>query len=93
MHELHIHFKQYFIDAGIILTALSAKIYAYFTGMALVVGNLHVDKIVYVSVMMLTGFTTLYRFIKEVKADRKQKREQKENDLLTKNKKTNYHEN
>lgn len=71
MHEL----KEYFVDLFILLTALSANKLAQHTGVSLEVSDFKIDKILYILVMALTGLTTLYRFIKEIRADRKAKRE------------------
>lgn len=69
MHQI----KPYLEDLFILSTAIILKIYAYFTGLILLVGNLDLSKFLYVSVMLITGFTTVYRFVKEVRTDRKEK--------------------
>lgn len=69
------HLKAYLIDFTICLTALTAKMYASITGLVIVDSYWTFDKVAYVSTMLLTGLTTLYRFIKEVRTDRKSKKE------------------
>ena len=64
-------FKPYAYDLTIIATANITKLYASITGLSFAVP---IDKIVYVLVMLITGFTTLYRFVKEVRTEQKQKR-------------------
>lgn len=71
MHQI----KPYLIDLSIICTALTAKLYAFFTGFTF--GIEAVDKTgkcLYVLVMLITGFTAVYRFVKEIKTDKIKKR-------------------
>lgn len=71
MHQL----KPYLEDLFVLSTAITLKIYAYFTGISLLVGSFDLSKCLYVLVMLITGFTTVYRFVKEVRTDRKEKAE------------------
>lgn len=67
------HLKPYLIDLSICLTAISTKLYASITGLDLTTGYWTIDKIIYVLVMLITGVTTLYRFVKEVRTDKQTK--------------------
>lgn len=65
------HLKQYFIDLAIITTAVTAKLTAYFTGFTFGIGALDlIGKILYILVLLITGFTAVYRFRKELKEDK-----------------------
>lgn len=69
MHNL----KPYFIDFSLALFALTCRKIAIISGITVEVGYWKLDKIMYCMVMFITGFTTLYRFIKDERKDKKHK--------------------
>mgnify|MGYP001796142932 CR=1 FL=1 len=54
-------------------TGITFKIYAQITGFVLFVWGLDISKICYVSVKLITGLTTLYKFVKEIRVENKKK--------------------
>lgn len=66
------HLKPYLIDLSLCLFALLQRKLALLSGAVLEVGEIDVTKLVSTAACFITGFTTLYRFIKEVKNDTKQ---------------------
>lgn len=85
MHDL----KPYLVDFSTLTLTILAKIYASITGLSLEFLNVQWDKVAYVLVMLITGFTTLYRFVKEVKNDKREKRERLQKEKEAKEKTNN----
>jgi hypothetical protein len=72
MHQL----KPYVIDLSIVFTATATKMYALVTGLSFGINAIDIfGKCLYVLVMLITGFTTVYRFVKEIKADKDKAKE------------------
>lgn len=72
MHEI----KQYLIDLTIITVALFTKLYASIMGFTFGIDALDIlGKCLYVLVMLITGFTSIYRFVKETKTNRAKSKE------------------
>ena len=83
------HLKPYVIDLLIVSTATVTKLYAYFTGLTFGINAIdYFGKCLYVLVMLITGFTTVYRFVKEIKAD-KQKANENGSDKVKESTKNN----